>query len=353
MNTTSCDYFMRGDSGLVASCSDNGACVAGPPNEWNPNKDGRCVCENGWSGLGDFVDGRGMDCNINISIVKIWWGIIIFMHALQFLFGLQVLQEMKAAGRVFSKDKNYRVFVAAQVEAFIRIIEGVLRIATGGMVGSHLLITLIHGIPGWIFWGYCCPSLMIGFLEITLKQSKMDRGEGAEGMAKKMAILVAVMKYQRAVAFFVFIVTPLLTLVSEDPGVLFWVSKLYYLGTAVMGVYVAFWCAIPAISAMINLIGDSNKAAPNEKMAELLTRLTIFHREVRNNGFTNALSCCVFLAFPLTFNLQTYQICFGWTLAPIIIGVAMHTLRPKKANGKVKPAGATTTTTTTTVTNDD
>ncbi|GMH72040.1 hypothetical protein TrST_g2557 [Triparma strigata] len=346
-STFDCDYFMRGDGGLIASCSDNGECIAGPPNDFEAyaDKNGRCICESGWTGLGDFVDGRGMDCNIHISGVKIWWAVIIAMHFFQLLFGMQVLKEMKAAGRSFSKDKNVRCFVSGQVEAFIRIVEDVVRIATGGMVGSHVLVTLLHGIPGAIFWGYCCPQLIEGFLDITLKQSKMDRGAGSEAMAKKMATAKNLLKYQRLVAFFVFIVTPYLTLVSDEPGYLFLISELYYLGCTIMGIYMAFICALPAISAMKKLIGDSNKAAPNEKMTSLLAKLTIFHREVRNNGFSNALSCIAFLAFPLTFNLQTYQICFGWTLAPIIIGVGLHTLRPKKAGGKVRPTTTTTTTT--------
>ena len=83
----------------------------------------------------------------------------------------------------------------------------------------------------------------------------MDRGAGSEAMAKKMATAKNLLKYQRLVAFFVFIVNPYLTLVSDEPGYLFLISELYYLGCTIMGIYMCFICALPAISAMKKLIG--------------------------------------------------------------------------------------------------
>ena len=85
----------------------------------------------GWTGLGDFVDGRGMDCNIHISGVKIWWAVIIAMHFFQLLFSMQVLKEMKAVGRT-SSDKNFRCLVATNIEAVARIVEASFASQQGG-----------------------------------------------------------------------------------------------------------------------------------------------------------------------------------------------------------------------------
>ena len=47
-------------------CSGNGICVPGPPNEFMPDANGKCVCDEGWTGLGDMIDSRGMDCQTNV-----------------------------------------------------------------------------------------------------------------------------------------------------------------------------------------------------------------------------------------------------------------------------------------------
>jgi len=206
------------------------------------------------------------------------------------------------------------------------------------MVGTHVLVTLIHGVPGAIFWGHSVPKFIGNFLQVALAQAKMIKGEEKEKMTKKLATLERHMYFMRFIAIVVFVVIPYSTLISDDADFHVLISCLYYLANTLMGTYVAFYCARDQVKNLKNMLGESLKNAPSEKMEKTVTKLGIMHREITNNGFSNSLSCIAFLAFPLLYNLQAYQTAFGWTICPLISCVMYYTFKPKSESGSSRNA---------------
>jgi hypothetical protein len=251
--------------------------------------------------------------------------------------------KMRGIGKKWD-DRLLGCIMWSGVNGITRIGEGIARLATGGKIGSNVIVTILHGIPGTIFWGLCVPQFIENFLKVSLSQAKMIKGEEKEKMTKNITTLMKAMQAQKVFAFLTFTVMPCLTLVSDHPATMGIVSMIYYIFCLLMGVYIVFSAALPQISAMVAMMSESLKNAPSDKMQQTVDRLKIMEREAKNNGFSNAASCAVFVGLPLTYNLQSYQVCFGWTLSPLISMVMMYAFMPKEGKGGAK-VGTTTTTT--------
>ena len=206
------------------------------------------------------------------------------------------------------------------------------------MVGTHVLVTLIHGVPGAIFWGHSVPMFIENFLSVALAQAKMIKGEEKEKMTKKLVTLGRHMHAMRFIAPVVFMVIPYSTLISDDPDFHVLCSGAYYLANTLMGTYVAFYCARDQVKNLSDMLSESLKNAPSDNMQRTVEKLGVMHREITNNGFSNSLSCIAFLAFPLLYNLQAYQTAFGWTICPMISCVMYYTFKPKSESGSSRNA---------------
>ncbi len=64
-------------------CSGNGLCLV---------PTGLCQCEDGWTGLADFVDSEGYDCGINILATQILWGIVLAFSVISFVLAFPYLK---------------------------------------------------------------------------------------------------------------------------------------------------------------------------------------------------------------------------------------------------------------------
>ena len=119
---------MRGPDGLVDSCSNNGDCVISPDVSRFPT--GMCVCDEGWTGVGDFMNGAGLDCQINTATIKAWWAVIAAVTLGQILFGCNVLNLMKGTGKKITEGMGFVILVSIS-GASLRIIEAIIRVITG------------------------------------------------------------------------------------------------------------------------------------------------------------------------------------------------------------------------------
>ena len=45
--------------------------------------DNHCVCSPGYTGLGDFIDARGDDCQIHKPTVEQWWFVLVILYFVQ------------------------------------------------------------------------------------------------------------------------------------------------------------------------------------------------------------------------------------------------------------------------------
>lgn len=77
MNQTRCKTLT-----LLQACSNHGAC---------DESIGKCICENGWTSIGDFATQPGIHCSINLITVRVLWIIAVvtllplFYSSLKFL----------------------------------------------------------------------------------------------------------------------------------------------------------------------------------------------------------------------------------------------------------------------------
>lgn len=248
---------------------------------------------------------------------------------------------MRAVGKKWS-DRLLGCIVGSSINGVVRIAEGIARLVTGGKIGSNVAVTLLHSVPGTLFWGLCVPRFVESFLKVSLSQAKMIKGEEKEKMTKTVTLLMKAMQAQKAFAFLTFTVVPCFTLVSDHPATMGIISMIYYIFCLLMGVYVVFYAVLPQVSMMVNMMSESLKNAPSDKMQQTVDRLKIVEREARNNGISNAASCAVFLGLPLTYNLQSYQVCFGWTLSPAITLIMLYAFIPKDGKNKAKVGMAST-----------
>ncbi len=73
---------------IAGPCSGNGECI-----------NGTCVCFEGWTGLSDFINAEGYDCQINILGYKITWAI---------LLAIQVYAIVKSYPYLKSRYQTYK-----------------------------------------------------------------------------------------------------------------------------------------------------------------------------------------------------------------------------------------------------
>jgi hypothetical protein len=71
-----------------------------------------CVCEDGWTGRSDWINGEGFDCGVNIKVVQLLWGINLLVTMAYVVFSEPYLEEryqMYYQARENSKMRNEKM----------------------------------------------------------------------------------------------------------------------------------------------------------------------------------------------------------------------------------------------------
>ena len=78
--------FFYPNVSIILVLSDNNSNEYFPSNSLNPDCSGRgivilneCHCDPGWSGIGDMINRDNIDCNINITVVRVLHSIWLFL----------------------------------------------------------------------------------------------------------------------------------------------------------------------------------------------------------------------------------------------------------------------------------
>jgi len=150
-----------GGGNVAGECSGHGTCV-----------NGFCICDEGWTGLSDFVNSDGFDCQINIVAFKCLWGILAlaqvygYVAAFPFLKARYLsfldIREIKASkGESYTLRDNVGLLVMVIWYGFGAPLLFVLAIAKWTMdeerIGQTWLVTTLFLVVKQTFW--LCVSL--------------------------------------------------------------------------------------------------------------------------------------------------------------------------------------------------
>mmetsp|Transcript_6092 Transcript_6092/g.7374 ORF Transcript_6092/g.7374 Transcript_6092/m.7374 type:complete len:237 (+) Transcript_6092:3-713(+) len=126
--------------------------------------DGCCICDRGWRGSSDFVDGEGIDCQINYVLIKILWTILL-LESLYFFYSYAGKIRLKIENHVMKKraeldrGREFRMevntilaltayFLMAPIIALVSI----LKLGKVRRIGGDFGMTLLWFLGRTIFW---------------------------------------------------------------------------------------------------------------------------------------------------------------------------------------------------------
>jgi hypothetical protein len=231
--TASCDYFLRGT--ILSFCSGKGECVALRPNDYPSSADdiGKCICEEGWTGEGDMMNGSGLDCNLNISTLKTIYKVGGAVHVVSLILTIYALSRAFAVvdyklSAFLKKPSNTVVlnavaYICCQITSMCRRGYSQEYLHTN----NDLTICLATMAGGILFWGFLARSFFEQFLTVCIETSKMSGSEGLlmRDRMKKMNHKTMKLKYVAGVAYCCL----LLAHFDQDPGNHTLYSTIYYL----------------------------------------------------------------------------------------------------------------------------
>ena len=162
--TFSCPSF---GASIFGECNGNGVCVNETTAQY-PDRLGRCECDEGYTGLGDFIDGTGLACNINVNIISYLWLVLSFIYLGSGSYIAHKLWgQVQDNGRKKCFAKKVNVVMSVGVAcSVLRFIEGWYRFLSkdrkGGhaAVGSDWVLTILSTLAGMMFWGYLLPHML-------------------------------------------------------------------------------------------------------------------------------------------------------------------------------------------------
>ncbi|GMI00298.1 hypothetical protein TrST_g3123 [Triparma strigata] len=352
MTNATCDYFLRGT--ILDECSGHGVCVAEVPNEWVDNI-GKCICEDGWTGSGDLMNGIGMDCHLKIDLLRNWWGVSSVAFLLQAAFSAWCCNNALAVqGKAFWSKSSNKAIMNATLFGILRSIDGALRFATGDDSGTSVVIAIFHAGAGWLFWGILSAQFCELFLVVVIAQAKMDKGDQADAMKARMEKMHTLIRNQKFIAFPAYIIV-IIAAFDRNPEHHKIYSGVYYALHCALSYYLVSVIALPVANTFYKILVSAPEESRDDKMKALINKVFIFCRECKNAGHFNTLCTVSFLCFPFLWNCQSYQIVFAWMSAIPLLCIAAWITSPVKKSGKNKvgPSGVAQTTMTTTTTSSE
>jgi hypothetical protein len=179
-----------GEVNPFGTCSGHGKCVDTNVTTTATTREYICLCDEGWTGRSDWIDGDGYDCGVNILAVQAMWGVNVFITLFLLAKSIPYIQHrlentrkvkdtMKKKGKEYS-IKNNRGLLAMYCFFGIctpaQLVMGIYRITnTQVRVGLDLLPTLLFCalkfglyMTSWLF----SPALLAAVLR---GQKSMDR----------------------------------------------------------------------------------------------------------------------------------------------------------------------------------
>lgn len=176
-------------------------------------------------------------------------------------------------------------------------------------------MTVVDSIAGILFYGMAAPWTVDRLIAFMLSQAKFGGPEGKR-LSSMAKIQKRLLKVERVIAFLSFLIIEPLTLLP-DMGTQKLMLQLYMAGNGICTYFLVFGVAKPACCLMERLIQETVNTAKSQaqevdpQILNLLGKIRVCIRELRNNGSTQLLGCIVFLCWSYLYNKASYQMVLG------------------------------------------
>ena len=283
-----------------------GSCVNFTLRDLNDTSVEGCLCQDSWTGRGDFIDASFLDCSTLEPLIHYWYIVHIPLFTALMLYAAHVcrgIKGKKSLKRAF-KARKFKTAIMIVIFSGFKLLEATFRVSTEGFVGEHTGVTIMNFLSGAMFWAFIAPHFFIAWMKLIQGTSKSKSAEARrknKALAKRtqqLAIPASI------IAMLSFSMVPL-TLAVNDLKTQLIFMKIYYVGCTILSAYFIYVVLLPAGKVIKkDLWGtldgkDLKNLSPGDaRIKVLFDRIKIFVREVGNAGVTNTASALVFAVIP-------------------------------------------------------
>ena len=251
-----CHYFSSND--ILGDCT--------PPQGFCDETIAKCICAEGYSGLGDFINGEGKDCNLYLPLIRNLWLLVAIAHLIFMCWFTQVaLAYRKLKGHdALLQHRQLRGFFPTYVIAPLKISEGVMKFTRSAMIGTSRTVSMAHSVSGMWWWGWVAPIIISEWLKIVISQARF---KGVEG--KRMAELLEMsgqrLFLHRMVCFVTYFSTFMMWCFRGNIKAQQALSVVYYVGHLVMSCWLFNHVALPVLRNIHQLLANNMSGSPESK----------------------------------------------------------------------------------------
>ena len=332
-------WFGNGESNLRGECSGNGNCV---------QSIGRCVCEDGWTGISDFFGDPGTDCQIFVPGIQAEYGILLVITLWswykqypglkkRYKDYIKTKQEAQAKGKTYNVLQNRAVvtmIIWNTLGAPSIIASCLIRMASNEeRVGVTGLLTFFFMMVKNIF--YLSSLLYQPYLFKTLL-----KGERMNNTANGSAFLHFV-NISSGIGFAISVVGSFIPFISvADPNLAGETFIAYYISQFLTLFYQVYIAAAIYFKAE-KLFGISYSMNKDEKVLKTKQKMKGFQRVVIVNAGMFGLIYVVFLIWPFWWNLHDYFVAITWLVfIKVANDIALGTNEKKQKSSNHEHSGA-------------
>ena len=315
-------------------CSYHGRCV--PINDSTGTSRIVCECDEGWTGLSDFMDGRGASCHVNeeairylwVANIALWFIVIaISMPKIIHLLGKHYVNEekMRAKGKSFRIWNNQGLF-SVVVGLFIcvpgMVMVGVLRIAfPNSRIALDYVITLFWFI-GRLGMGASTslhqPSLMKQMLRAQSIADTVVRNYDRYGKIIAVSQTIAC-----------FWALPVLVTRGEDV-VLTRVCFALFCAQVGFGFLLLFMQSMAIQSVLHKILTEGAKTSGQPNLLTIRDKLCEGQNMIKKQTFVQTLIYVVYAMAPPLWLSYDYMLPLSWLTPPLILVNVVNTLYDEK-----------------------
>ena len=287
------------------NCSGRGICASAT----------NCICEDGWTGVGDFAF-RSASCAINIKAIQALWGLL---ACLQFVLAFASVVFL----RIKSQQKS-RPLSPILLGSFVLLFSTCLG-ATGMIravdplrtIGTDGAATALFCIGTSAFWT-AVNIFIYAFIDLALRQSKMGRNDQLNNkLLYHMKISLPVSDVFSVVSCLV----PFGMLNATNAGEVQQLATAHYVLSAAALFVAGIWLAPYFVGRVVSEISEiaSHNPAKSGKLQQIVAKLQRFQKELRNQTVTNVVLAVFFGFWPfLQISGSSYFLPFAWTSGAIL-----------------------------------
>lgn len=333
-STCDFDFEIGGYNNFRGTCSGHGECI-----------NNTCVCEDGFTGLSDWLNTENLDCQINIKIYKAFWGL---NAAFAVLFQFKTFPKMKlrydefrekqkaiqASGKSISIRQNrglvailfyeFWVFPALLICAAVKIAKDDER------VGITPLITVLFAMVKIGFYFGVAYMFQPSLIRTLLQSGSLKRNK------KIQRLILLSDAFARLNLFFsvTFSFVPFITLFNSEeldrPAEIAWII---YFGGSIVSLLFYFAQAVYLKSKIVKVLDSIQQN--NSQVAETKKKLVKIQKTVMFQSLFQSCLYSLFLFWPYLWNKHDYFLPLSW-LAFILISKELAESHVSSGNSSSK-----------------